>query len=114
MPIIRIENVRDLSPEEFKKMLQEAWEDSSPVDDLVELAQQLAFMENKYGMKSADFYEKYNKGEMGDDVDFVWWASLYDLFTDLRGQIERVLMKASVRDAETQEVAEKAEEAPVT
>jgi hypothetical protein len=90
MPTIRLENAQDISPEEFQEILREAWEDSSPIDDLLELAQQLAFMENKYGMKSADFCEKYNKGGMGDDVDFIWWASLYDLFTDLRSQIERV------------------------
>ena len=33
--------------------------------------------ESKYNMISYDFYTKYNKGELGDQRDFVMWAGYY-------------------------------------
>ena len=48
---------------------------------LEELAESLAALERRYRMPSATFYESYQKGELGDDLDFVEWASLYELAT---------------------------------
>ena len=96
MSVVRIENSKEMSSEEFQQTLQEAWENSSPLDDLLEIAWQLAELEQKYDMKSADFVEKFGRGEMGDEMDFIWWASIYDLYLDLRERIERALMKVAV------------------
>jgi len=96
MSVVRIENSKGMSSEEFQQTLQKAWENGSPLDDLLEIARQLAELEQKYDMKSADFVEKFQRGEMGDEMDFIWWASIYDLYLDLREQIERALIKAAV------------------
>lgn len=41
------------------------------------LQKELTAFERKYGMSSADFYHKYEAGEMGDSQDMVAWASYY-------------------------------------
>ncbi len=33
--------------------------------------------ESKYGIKSEDFYAKYNRGELGDDRDYIKWAGYF-------------------------------------
>jgi len=96
MSVVRIENSKGMSSEEFQQALQEAWENGSPLDDLLEITWQLAELEQKYNMKSAKFIEKFRRGEMGDEMDFIWWASIYDLYLDLRERIERALLKVAV------------------
>ncbi len=39
---------------------------------------ELRNFEGRFGLTSADFYEKYNRGEMGDSVDVIEWAGLYE------------------------------------
>jgi len=96
MPVIKIENSKEISSKEFRQMLQEAWENGSPLDDLLEIVWQLTELERKYDMKSADFVEKFQRGEMGDEMDFIWWASIYNLYLDLRERIERALIRVAV------------------
>lgn len=33
--------------------------------------------ETKYHMNSKEFYKKYNRGELGDNEDFVKWAGYF-------------------------------------
>ena len=33
--------------------------------------------ESKYSMKSEEFYAKYNRGELGDDRDYIRWAGYF-------------------------------------
>ena len=90
------------SSEEFRRLLDEAIEKSNPVDDLLEIAVDLAGFEKKYDMPSAEFYQKFQAGQMGDDMDFFRWSGLYRMFVDLRRSIERALMRAAIqKDAET-------------
>ncbi len=96
MSVIKIENSKEMSAEEFQQTLQEAWESGSPLDDLLEIVWQLVELEQKYEMKSADFIEKFRRGEMGDEMDFIWWASIYALYLDLRERIEKALLKVAV------------------
>ncbi|MDO8615385.1 MAG: hypothetical protein Q7T33_06565 [Dehalococcoidia bacterium] len=39
---------------------------------------ELAALEAKYGMTSDEFYPRFNRGELGDDREYLKWASLYD------------------------------------
>jgi hypothetical protein len=41
-----------------------------------ELTKELAKLEQKYGMPSGEFYERYRAGELGDSSEFVHWAGL--------------------------------------
>ncbi len=43
------------------------------------LTEQLAELEIRYGMKSVDFYARYERGEMGDDTDFVEWSATVEM-----------------------------------
>lgn len=47
---------------------------------LNELRSDLISLEKKYHKKSDDFYRLFKKGELGDDMDFVEWGSLYDMY----------------------------------
>src|SRR3970282_154640 len=57
--------------EELKRLLEEIRQQSNPVEDLIDLNRTLARLEEKYGMTSAEFFEKFSRGEMGDNVEIV-------------------------------------------
>jgi hypothetical protein len=52
--------------------------------------QDLREFENKYGMDSADFYQRFEAGQLGDAMDFFEWAGLYELRLDLLKKIQRL------------------------
>jgi len=64
---------------------------SSAVDALDSLLRSLAAYERKYGMISADFYEKYLAGKMEDTADFVEWAGDYQHYIALKQELEQKL-----------------------
>jgi hypothetical protein len=35
--------------------------------------------EDKYGLGSSEFIQKFESVEMGDDMDFIEWDSLFDM-----------------------------------
>ena len=41
-------------------------------------------LENKFGMKSDDFYKKFNEGIMGDDLEHIRWAGEYETLDRLQ------------------------------
>jgi hypothetical protein len=45
-----------------------------------ELRPDLDALEARFGMESSDFFERFEKGEMGDAMDFIEWASLYQMY----------------------------------
>ena len=46
--------------------------------------------ENRYGMASGRFYERFEAGEMGDATDLFEWAGLYKLRQDILEKIRRL------------------------
>ena len=46
------------------------------------LMQQLQEFEENYGLKSADFYARYENGEMGDDIDFMEWSATVEMLAN--------------------------------
>ncbi len=46
--------------------------------------------EARYGMDSATFYQRFEAGELGDDMDYFEWSGLWELFQDLETKIERL------------------------
>lgn len=44
-----------------------------------ELTTEMQEYEQKYNMKSKDFHQSFKAGEIGDAMDFVDWASLYQM-----------------------------------
>lgn len=50
---------------------------TSPVEAFAALVRSLVAYEQRYDMSSADFYIRYQQGEMGDLADMVEWAGDY-------------------------------------
>ena len=44
-----------------------------------ELQTDLQQFETHYEMSSAEFYQKFRAGELGDDINFVEWSSFYQM-----------------------------------
>lgn len=79
------------STEEFRRVLREAWEKSRPLDDFVEIVKHLAVMEREYDMDSAEFYGRYHRGEMGDDMKVMGWASDYEIYREMKEELDKAL-----------------------
>ncbi len=47
------------------------------------LKEQLAEFEQCYSLSSPDFYRRYEHGEMGDEIDFIEWASTVDMLANV-------------------------------
>ena len=50
--------------------------------------------EEKYGMSSEEFYERFEKGELGDSQEFMLWAAEYEALKVLEKDkeiVERML-----------------------
>lgn len=48
------------------------------------LHERLNAFEKQYAMESGDFYERYQRGELGDERDFVVWAGLLQILERMR------------------------------
>jgi len=86
--------------DEFRKRLKEAIKRNTPVDDLCELSEELVIYEQKYGIKSPVFYDKFMRGEMGDARDFIQWSGKYEMFSKLKAMIEKRTQIVSERFCE--------------
>ena len=80
IPRITIDNIRDWPPERFEAALREAIESTSPVDALIATVERLTRFEEKLGMKTPEFYDRFMRGEMGDAKDYIAWAGTYEIF----------------------------------
>ena len=49
------------------------------------LRRQIRQFEKRYALNSADFMERFQRGEIGDDRDFVVWAGLQELLQRMSG-----------------------------
>ena len=97
MPTITIDNIRDWPPERFDAALREAMETTSPVDALIATVERLMRYEEKFGMKTPEFYEKFTRGELGDAKDYIAWAGTYEIFTRQKRKLEVTLMNAALQ-----------------
>ncbi len=64
---------------------------ATPLDALIAIAKRLGLNEGKYQIESEEFYHRYQKGEMGDDLEFMEWASDYRHYLKLRLKLENSL-----------------------
>ena len=90
----RLEVLRDVYPDEreldhvLEKLLDVAL--SRQRLRLARYERDLREFEERYGMDSTSFYERFEAGELGDAMDFFEWAGLYELRQDLLGKINRL------------------------
>jgi hypothetical protein len=76
---------------EFIRLLQEATEQYDPVEKLLTMDRELALFEQKHGMSSAEFFQRFAAGELGDAMDFMRWAGRYELYLHLKALISASL-----------------------
>jgi hypothetical protein len=69
-----------VKPEQPGLTQYQAWLEETDAD--------LRDFEREYGMLSAEFYEKFTRGELGDAMDFVEWASIVQMRHHLRQKVE--------------------------
>lgn len=67
-----------------KVFAQEAAEEETLI---AQLRADLDRFEARYGLDSGAFYERFSRGEMGDDADFVEWASVYDMVASSQARL---------------------------
>jgi hypothetical protein len=61
------------------------------LDALISVAKRLSTYENRYHIMSELFFDKYRKGQMGDDMDFIEWSNDYQHYLDIRLRVEKKL-----------------------
>ena len=82
-----------ITPEEFQRWLEKAQKESTLIGDLREIIEEMVIMEQKYGMTSEQFYEKFSRGEMGNDMDVIDWAGNYKVYCRAKEIIEKKLTR---------------------
>ena len=51
---------------------------------LARLQQQLVMFEGQYNRSSPDFYERFERGELGDNVDYFEWSATWEMVQQLQ------------------------------
>ena len=67
----------------------------SPVDSIIALAKRLSLYENKFKLTSEDFFDKFQKGQMEDSLDFTEWSNDYQNFLAMKIELEKRLNYAA-------------------
>ncbi len=89
MPTVRfIEEDWPQSAIEFRQALQAAWHGRAPIDDLVQLVRDLTLLEQKFDMDSAEFYQRYQRGEMGDEMEIMRWATKFEIYEEMKQDLD--------------------------
>ncbi|MBK1986644.1 hypothetical protein A0J48_003655 [Sphaerospermopsis aphanizomenoides BCCUSP55] len=60
---------------------------NSTQQDISDLEQSLKNFETKYQMSSSDFYQKFQEGQLGDEIDMIEWSVFYEKWTNAKQQI---------------------------
>ncbi len=55
--------------------------------DIEDLRADLLRFETRFGMESEEFYNRFEAGEMGDDGDYIEWASFFDMYRNAQGRL---------------------------
>jgi hypothetical protein len=69
--------VRDAVKRTLKSRIEEINQKSNNIYESIK------YFEKKYGMKTEDFYKKFVRGELGDDMDFFEWKASSEIFSEL-------------------------------
>jgi hypothetical protein len=68
----------------LREQLDAALVNSSHLDDFVQLIQELTALEIENGMTSHQFWQKFEAGEMGDDIQYLRWANKYEILNEIQ------------------------------
>jgi hypothetical protein len=77
MAKVTIRHSKQLSEHQIKQQLRKLREVDIE-ESLEECIQELQQFEKKFGMSSAEFYQKFCAGKMGDRADMIRWAGTFE------------------------------------
>jgi hypothetical protein len=63
----------------------------SIIDALVAVSKRLSSYEERYHMSSEDFYYKFKKGQISDEIDYIEWSNDYQHYLAIRHELEKQL-----------------------
>ena len=72
-------------------MRKQRIEYSSPLDALIAVTKRLSLYENKYQWDSEVFFDRYSKGILADEADFIEWSNDYRHYLALRLELDNSL-----------------------
>lgn len=56
---------------------------------------ELAEFETQYEMPSAEFFQRFQSGQMGDEMDFFDWSALVQMANNLRSRLDLLTQERS-------------------
>jgi hypothetical protein len=68
----------------LRESLHRALEKSSPMEDLIQLVRDLTQFEMQYQMDSPEFFNRFQRGELGDQMDYIRWANKYEMYQEMK------------------------------
>ena len=51
------------------------------------IQEKLAVLEERYKLKTEEFYRKFREGTLGDETDFFEWSALADMYKEISQQL---------------------------
>ncbi len=72
------------SSEQLQAILKESLENAAPIEDFVRVVRELTQYEMRHKMDSQTFHERFERGEMGDSIEFMRWANKYEIYQEMR------------------------------
>ncbi|MFO7681839.1 MAG: hypothetical protein R6X34_17485 [Chloroflexota bacterium] len=67
----------------LREQLGAALYNAATLDDFVQLIQELTRLEIKHGITSQEFWQKFQAGEMGDDIESIRWVNKYEIYREM-------------------------------
>lgn len=80
---------------EKARMRKQRIEYSTPLDALLAVTKRLSLYENRYEFDSEDFFDRYTKGLLEDEIDFIEWANDYRHYLALHSEVTNLLRHAA-------------------
>ena len=50
---------------------------------------QRPLLEQKHGLSSAEFYERYQRGVMGDEIESMRWATKFEIYEEMKEDLDK-------------------------
>ena len=70
--------------------------EASRLDELKQrLLRQKTEFEKRYGLDSEEFYRRYEKGMMGDEMDYVEWSATVDMLAGVEKRVSLLQLGAT-------------------
>ncbi len=74
----------------LREQLNNALTNSKMLDDFVEIIRELTRLEIKYDMTSPEFWQNFQAGEMGDNIEWMRWANKYEIYREMYANISNL------------------------